>query len=99
MKINFNQTLNNITGEVLKEGDKEITLKPIIINALMGSYEDEKTLSGEDKLARYELATKINQTEEAEITVEEASQIKKLVGKAYSTLIVGQVYKILEGNS
>ena len=33
-----------------------------------------------------------------DLTIEEAAEIKKLVGKAYGPVVVGRVYEIFEGN-
>ncbi len=100
MKINLLQELKTLEGEVLKiarEGKAEepMTLKNPCINALMGAYEDERNLSGEEKVKRYELATKIQAFSEVEFTPEEAVLVRKLVAKAYSPLVVGQVWKML----
>lgn len=75
-----------------------VTAGKIATNALLATFQDEPQLSGEDKLLRWELAVKIKNTPDPiELTAEEISLIKKLVGKAYSPMIVGQTWKILEG--
>ncbi len=100
MKINLLQELKTLEGEtlnVMREGKglEPMTLKNPCINSLMGVYDDEKNLSGEDKVKRYDLATKIQSFSELEATPEEVSLIRKLVAKAYSPLVVGQVWKML----
>lgn len=91
-------------GSITKEGleeflkeQKPFQLKTVAINALMSTFEDEKNLSGEDKLSRYVLSCKIRSGGECDLTVDEISIIKKLIGKAYGTLIVGQTWPMLEG--
>ena len=94
MKINFNQPIKNIQGEEIKD----LTLKTVSIEALLATFLDEQSLLGEEKTKRYVLATKIYANpEELDLTVEEISKIKQLIGKGYGPLVVGQAWKILEG--
>jgi hypothetical protein len=97
MKVDFNRGLIDLEGEVIKNAKGEsATLKGVTIDALLVAYQDEQNLSGEDKVKRFALASKINKGTD-EVTVEEISLIKKLIGKAYSALVVGQAWDILEG--
>lgn len=96
MKINFGQALKTLEGEELKYGEKALALKVPAVNALMGAYEDERNLSGEEKVKRYDLAMRITSITEPDLTAEETALIKKLIAKAYSPLVVGQAWKMLE---
>lgn len=74
------------------------TVRGVVMDALVAAYQDEAQLSGEEKLKRWELAMKIkNATDPTELSAEEISLAKKLVGKAYGALVVGQVWSVLEG--
>jgi hypothetical protein len=74
------------------------TLRGVCVEALLASYEDERALAGEEKLKRWELAMKIKKAQDpADLSVEEISLIKKLIGKAYGALVVGQAWSMLEG--
>ena len=54
-------------------------------------------ITGEEKLKRWELALKIkNSSDPVDVTVEEASLLKKLLTRIYGTIVVGQAYKLLE---
>lgn len=75
---------------------QKFTLKKICIDSLLGNFEDEKDLSGEDKLKRYELAMKIKAGGEIELASEDIASLKKLIGKRYNALVVGQAWNILE---
>ena len=95
MKINFNQLIKNIQGEEIKD----LTLKTVSVEALLATFSDEQSLSGEEKAKRYVLATRIYANpEELDLTVEEVAKIKQLIGKGYGPLIVGQAWDMLEGN-
>jgi hypothetical protein len=108
MKIDFAQELKQLDGQILKAvpgpdnkgGQEAVTLKTVCTNALMATYEDERNLSGEEKLKRFDLASAIYAaTEPLELVSEMVVLIKKLLAKAYGPLIVGQAWKMLEGQT
>ena len=93
MKINFNQPIHNIQGKDIKD----LTLKSISVEALLATFSDEQSLSGEEKVKRYLLATRIYADSEGlDLTVEEIAKIKQLIGKGYGPLIVGQTWEMLD---
>jgi len=102
MKINFNQNLLNLDGKRLKINDRELTLLSISQNVLVNilTKEDETIASGE-KEDRYNLALKItiHKEVETEVTAEDIVLLKKLIGKPYIPLVVGQAFLMLEGRS
>lgn len=101
MKIDFSQAIKGLNGEVLQMATKEgatedAILSKIVIEAMMGTYEDERGLSGVEKVKRYSLCEKINGAAEVDVPVEDLSLIKSLVGKAYPVVLVGPTYKLLD---
>lgn len=97
MLRNFDVVIQDLSGSTVVDQDgASITLRSIAIGALMASYKDEQDISGDEKLSRYELAVKINKGGKVEITAEEISKLKKLIGKGFNVLAVGQAYKLLE---
>lgn len=104
-KVDFSRKLKNVDGddmiEVIVNGEKTderiSTLKSISVNALISTFEDERGLDGVEKMKRYQLAMKINKsTSLLELQSEDVSLIKKLVGKAFGPMAVGQAYEYLE---
>ncbi len=101
MKIAFNTVLKNLAGEPLTEqvDDKpvEISLDKVAINALLAAFQDERALSGDDKLKRWLVAERISKEDltKTEITIDELKLIKDLIGKAYAAAIVGPAYLLL----
>lgn len=73
---------------------KPVILSGICINALL-SVNQQANVSGEEKLKRYQLAIKVKNGK-GEVSAEEISLIKKLVGEVFSPLVVGQVWEMLE---
>lgn len=72
------------------------TIGKICIEALTNTYQDETDLSGQEKFERWNLAQKLHGENQAEISVEEATLIKTLVGKGYGPVIVGPVYTAID---
>jgi len=93
MKLVVTQQLTDIGGNPLPQN---LHMRKIFVDALLADYKDEQNVSGEQKLERYELALKINAEDEVELKVEQAALLKKLVAKAYTPLVVGQVWKAIE---
>ena len=98
MVIDFTQKLTNIvTKKVFVNDDKtDLTLMNVACNALFANIEEEK-IDGQEKLKRYELASKIIKNPKLDLMAEEIVKIKELTAKVYGTMVVGIVYKILEG--
>jgi len=112
MKINPLIEIEDLNGTPLKksvmkvnkegkmvpvETDENFRLKDALINSLYGQYEDEKFLSGEEKMKRYFLAEKIWKVQgEIDLSAEEITLLKRLVAAAYNILIVGRVYELID---
>jgi len=84
----------------LKKG-KPFTLKAVATNVLLMTETDgtgrPKELKGEEKVERYVLAMKIyNSDGLVDLKVEEISLLKKLIGRAYGPLTVGQAWEVLD---
>jgi len=106
MKRNFDTTFKQLNGDDLKDGgaatagvDAVLSLKVVSVNSLLAPFEVDKNLSGEEKLRRYLLATKIHAGGEVDLTAEDISLLKLLIGRGYSALIVGQAFLMLESDA
>jgi hypothetical protein len=97
MKVNLQQTLKDFSGNEMKQGENPLMLSSLCIDALLGTYNDER-ITGEEKVARFGTAQKIYQAQnECDLTADEVVKLKTLTGKAYGPLIVGTLWPILEG--
>ncbi len=100
MKVNFSEFMKDLAGEVISSNKAELTLRDVSESALLGTYQDESQLSGEEKAKRWILAMRIHaDPKNADLTIEEVALVKKLIGKAYAPLIVGQTWQVLENSS
>jgi hypothetical protein len=102
MKIDLTKELVHIDGKKIldapsEEGGPQIpmTLKTAMVNALAAV---DQNATGSEKLSRYNLAMKIQDSEESiDLQVEDISTIKNLVGKIFgSPILVGQVWNLLD---
>jgi len=90
-----------LDGPAPAEGEKDernpVTLKTVACNGLMG-MDPQAKMSGEEKVKRYDLATRIVRgAKDEEFKVEEIALIKKVIGEGFAPLIAGQALKMLDG--
>lgn len=101
MKIDFSAKVLDFEGGPVKSSTEEkaedLTLRLACVRALVIPYEDERNLSAEDKFKRGELAAKIYAANEpTELKVEDVATLKKLIGKAFSPLIIYRIWPLLD---
>ena len=98
MEIDFTQPLPGLDGEPMKdENGKTILLSVPCINSLLATAQNEQTEPIE-KLTRWLLAQKLTMAKEViDLTIEEVAKIKELTGRYMPTLVMGSVWKLLEG--
>lgn len=99
MKINAEIELKHVSsGEPLRDSNDGsiITLGVACVQALVMGIPDEQ-VDGAEKYARYQIASKFSNGGEVELTAEEIVKIKGVVGVAYTPLVVGPVFMLLEG--
>lgn len=109
MKVNINYKFKQINGQPLSDGSfedggkpKALTLQSIMVQSLLAHNEREEKIDANDKYKRYSLAMKINAIEAGEndhmmeMTAEDVTLLKSLIGKLWSPLVVGQAFEVLE---
>lgn len=99
MKIDFSTVVYDRSGAPAASGlnpDEVLTLAEVAGTALLGLYPDERSLDGKDKFIRYSLWKKISDGGSVDLTVEDIALIKKLVGKAFGPITVGQAWAMLD---
>ena len=86
-----------ISGGPDKIISDETTLKFVAQESLLAVLQEDK-ITGEEKAKRWLLGTRIETNpENIDLTTDEISLIKQLIGKSYGSLIVGPAWKMLEG--
>ena len=97
MKRDFSTALVGLGDAKLVDGEGvALTLASVAVSALMGTYQDEQGITGEEKFKRYQIAQRLSSAGTQEVTAEEVALIKRLIGKAYTPMVVGPAYIALE---
>lgn len=98
LAADFGTPIKQIDGKPMVKDDKNVlTVQEVATTALLAAYQDEPNLSGIEKNTRFWLARKIQENpKNPALTADETKTIKDLVAKAYSPLIVGQVWQLLD---
>ena len=112
MRIDFSTVLSDIAGGKLswrsREGSlvvddhgrpKPMTLGSVCSEALLNNYDDDRGATGDAKLKRFRLAMKVGDGGEVELKVEEITELKTFIAKAFGPLIVGRAYDLLDPES
>jgi hypothetical protein len=103
MKVDVSLVFKTLDGTELAlniqdPNGPKMDLKSICTSALLSTEGDNSNIEGAEKVKRYELALTIHKAEkEVELEVEEVALLKRLIGKMYLPLIVGQAFAYLEG--
>lgn len=89
--------ITDINGNPLKEGEGSATIQSVIVQALLGTFPDEQSVTGDEKFRRFNLATRIHAAKDGKVDLlpEDIVLAKNLVGKGYGALVVGQVFTLL----
>lgn len=99
MEIDVTIVLKNLEGVNLIEPDSKgevspVTLRAVFLNSLMRPVEKD---TGVQKVEKYAFAIHIQKTKIVDFTPEQIVLLKEVVGPAYSPLVVGPVFAILDG--
>ena len=103
MKVNVSYEFKDFTGKVIPSSLKKeqgLSLREVMTEALLAQSKEEP-LTGENKLRFFDLACLINKCEggELELKTGDISLIKERIGRVYLTIISGQAWKVLEGET
>lgn len=100
MKIKLNVPITDLSGEPIKEANSKdyVTIGSACVAAVMNSGLTEKT-EGKEKFERYQLANKIHNKPEIDLSIDEIAKIKGFVGAMYTPLVVGRIFDHFEGSS
>lgn len=109
MKVRLDHILADLEGEELIERRKTaeldenkqpivkkvvLTLGKIGANALMTPVKED---TGDEKAAKGELAMRIYNAGETDLSVDDLHKLKDLIGRFYGPLVVTQAWELLEG--
>lgn len=104
MVVDFKRPILGIDGEAVVAFDADgkpngsLLLSTVSTNALLSRFADEKDISGEDMVKRYDLALKIHNAPipGLELNPEEIVLLRKLIAKGVGPLVCGRAWELLE---
>lgn len=96
MNVNFDATINDLAGNAVVENGKPVTLGSLCSIALLGSYEDERQLSGDKKVLRFKLAQQVYDGGFVDLKAEDIAELKLVVAKAFTALPCARCYELLD---
>lgn len=103
MLLDCKQPVRGIDGKPLKAEGDDVTIEYVVVRALTepiaGPDGRPETVQGPEKLTRWQLAGRIhNAPGPVQITVEEATKIKQLVDKMFTSPgIYARIHEAIEG--
>lgn len=108
MKINVGTVLLDLEGHPLRDGElkdtagrtlrpeRDFTLRKACTEALQAMNLTGDSPDGEERYRRFLLASKIQNMDSPDLSVEEVSKLKRLIGLAFGAIVVGRAYEILD---
>lgn len=108
--IDMTVIINDETGKPLKDASQltkddpdcskcaALTLGHAAAHALFAIFPDEQNLDGMQRWGRGVLAEKIKDNPAAELTTEDVTVIKRLIGRFYNGVVLLQAYPVLDPN-
>lgn len=84
-----------------KEGNieqEEVTMRAIVVEALLQPYPDDENVKFEEKQKRGKLARKVQTSSTAKYNEKETLLIKELAARSKSTLVLLQLSDLIDGN-
>lgn len=98
---NFDVTkqILQLDGTPLLNNGEAFTVRRIITDALLANTATEgEEETGAVKVARFELAQRVQRNDTCRLKPEDIVLIKKRVGQMYGPLFVGQIFAMLDGD-
>lgn len=90
--VNVDTPILNLEGDALENA----TAKSVILEALMVTFEDDRNLTGEQKIKIFLLAQRVQSGGEVDFTSDDITLMKTRVAKGFNALAVGRVWELLD---
>jgi hypothetical protein len=98
LAVDLKAPITQVDGKPFEGSDGKptvTTLGSIAKVALLATYPDDQTATGQQKFDRWKLASKI-EAGDGNLSVEEIKLLKDLIGKSYGPPVVGPAWKLLD---
>jgi hypothetical protein len=99
MRVDLSAVIRGLKGEAIRDGKDDLVLGTVCCGALLTPFPDENGISIDEKVRRFKLSVRICNGGTQDLSSEDVTLLKQLVGKAYPPLTVGRVFEILDPES
>lgn len=96
MKIATATVLNDLDGDPIKDGEKDLTVGRALSGALITAVQGQEDQTPAQAADKYDLAMKLRNQKEVNLSSEQVTLCKEMVAKVYAPIISGQIVKLLE---
>jgi hypothetical protein len=101
MKINFSESIKDISGKPIKlkdgEAERDFTLRDVSVNAVLAESQENAKSDGKEKIRRFRLADKIfGAAEPIALPSEDIVLLKDMIAKTYGALVTARAWDMLE---
>lgn len=108
MKVPITTVLHDIEGIPLRDAkvtdsegkvlraERDFTLRKACTEALQAMNLSGDTPDGEERFKRYQLAIRIMAEDEPDLSSEDITKLKRLIGLSFGTIVVGRAYELLD---
>ncbi len=73
-----------------------LTIRKCCVDSLLATTEEDKKLTGEEKIKRFKLAESIQDTDSVELNSEEVTLLKQRITLIFGVVVVGKAYELLD---
>lgn len=95
MKRNLDLPILQLDGQPFKD---DPTLGTVCFLAVTGSLPNDERQDGAQKMRLYGLAQKVHGGGVVDLTAEDVALLKERIGRAFTVLVVGRAYELLEAD-
>lgn len=96
MKLNLETPITGLDG-VVKEGDKDLSLKTVLTRAVATPLESDRGTPAEKVAERWALAVKLNMGGEIDLSPEQVADLRKRVAEVFILNVAGPTLALLNG--
>lgn len=87
--------VSSTDGRILRP-ERDFTLRKACTEALQALNLTGDSTDGEERFRRYRLAMKVMSDDSPDLSAEEITLLKRLIGLAFGAVVVGRAYEILD---
>jgi len=96
MQVDFSAPILDLNGQPLVDDNGPVNLGVICLQALLANHDEDRNLSGLEKVRRFNLATEIHANKIVNVSAEDIALLKQLVARSFIVLVTGRAWALLD---